>query len=206
MRDISQIMDKLTEEKIRSERIKRLRVKTKLSRTEFCRRYGIPLPTLKSWEYGGVKAMQSSGISAFVNGLNKEGVPCTLDYLLNGEMEATESVTSINFAGEIKQFQQAHRNAVSFVVNDDSMAPYLPLNTLVLGTPVDLLSPQNYLHRLCILHYKSGLVKVRVLTPTSQANHFILTATNPTSSNPELLQLNELLLIATVSKIIFPEL
>ena len=72
----------LASPKAKGERLKRIRHLGNLSREEFCEGSEINLATLISWEVGRFGGLSSKGAKRVIARAAKEGVFCTIEWLL----------------------------------------------------------------------------------------------------------------------------
>lgn len=189
----------LHSKKDRAERLKKLRMLTssetqkQLSRATLERKYGISASTLRHWEEAYGTGLTEDGAKQMVNIYQKEGIHCTIAWLLEGKgsvpviikkveniLTATRSSNpSETIDKECHFFKSCHAEAIVFSVKDDAMAPFYLPGDIVGGvrhyqqTMLDLVGED------CIIEAKSGDIYLRRLQKSTIADHFNLFALNP---------------------------
>jgi len=184
--------------KAKGERLRRVRYLANLSREEFCSDGGVNLTTLVSWEVGRFGGLSTKGASRVIARVAKEGVFCTLDWLLyevgagpevNVDYKKSQikskSNNSKNYAAEnsviIKElmlFKKINENPIDFVIDDDAMLPYYQINDYVAGTNRFDKKISSLIGLNCIVQINSGRIVMRNLQRGPRANSYSLIATN----------------------------
>ena len=146
------IIDIKSSAEARGSRLKKLRMLAGLSRKAMEKEYRISASTLQSWEDGKAGGLTAKGSRRVIEALSKEGVVCSLDWLLHGigigpkvadrvyhgfvgreeedhkgtkTMEAMPDDAAIS--KELLAFRHANADAMYMLVSGDEMAPeYLP--------------------------------------------------------------------------------
>lgn len=151
---------KFSEEEIKNVglRIKACRVLTGLTQEELGNKYGIPTPSIKTWEFGGV-VPRLEGLKKFSDALRNDGVFVNTDWILYGNGtgpsysldktidEANDLVDPLFddigiFKNMFKQFcKKTKKNPVIFEINDEEMDPLYCKHDLIAGY---LLSKEHY--------------------------------------------------------------
>ena len=139
-------------------RAKRLRILRKmcgLTRKDFSSKYAISASNFQNWEgprYGG---LTESAAIKFIDCIRREGIKCTLEWLMFGSgpapiiMPSAFDIDSIpqhielpqhEHAGipepvqkELNQFCHNHPNALALQIHDDSMSPYFQKGEILAG-------------------------------------------------------------------------
>lgn len=127
------------------ERLKAIRGFLRLSRKAFAMRHGIPETTLKTWELSQV-GISNHQMNKLLNALAKEKIPCTAEWLLEGEGLSPFS-THENHKGrsassgvhvERECFLKNNSQSLVQVVLDNAMSPYFYKGDYVGGTKIDI--------------------------------------------------------------------
>lgn len=190
----------------RANRLRRLRNLANLSRKEICQDSGINLNTLIGWEVARHGGLTQPGARKFLKRIILEGIMCSEEWLLHGtgiEPHIVSSISQFNpftnpgadiqiqqILSEIALFKKHHPNAVSMIINDESMAPSFKKGDFICGCIISREDVKNYLGMPCILLTADGKQLFRNITLGEKEGTFCLLATNlvAVSQEPLILQ------------------
>lgn len=163
-------------------RFRSARCLVKLTRKDFCAKYGISPNTVQGWEVGKNVANPRQ-VKRFLASLASEGVFCTTEWLLHGQgtppskVNLQQSMEMLNKAlsaddeaadsakteasNFIRLQKKAGRKAISIHITDDTMAPQFERGDLVAG--VFSKSPETLATHICIVEVSPGAFIVRRL-------------------------------------------
>lgn len=180
----------------KAERLKRIRRLANLSREEMCSDGDINLTTLISWEVGRFGGLSKKGAIAVIKRVEREGVLCTLEWLLYGEGKSPE----LNFQSEMQgknkssesklqteeekimeellTFHRVNKNAIDFTIKDNSMLPHFKPGDIVAGVKRFKDDIAKLIGQNCIIETSDGLITVRNIQPGSAKNKYALVASN----------------------------
>lgn len=146
-----------------------------LNRKMFCERHGINRYTMQSWE-NGLHISKGKNIWKFIEALQKEGVLCSMEWLIHGKGAPAKTVDAFELPANEETFSSSHphfhlaerlikenKNLCMAVIEDDLMAPKYRQGDIVvamLKDPDMLLdpflliekSPGHFLVRRAITH------------------------------------------------------
>jgi transcriptional regulator with XRE-family HTH domain len=189
------------------QRLQLIRNMLNLSRNDVHCKYGIPVPTLRSWELGKTKI----GLKALYRCMEcykQEGILCSSEWILEGkglEPQRTQQLQhlfqtpqmgeiqadDVLMLKEMQYFQSLHPSAVMIQVANDEMLPYYQIGDYLAGIPVD---PSLWIEldqQHCIVELPNKLSLVRKFIVTNKANaHFSLIMTNPLALSHEPIMYN----------------
>lgn len=189
----------------RGDRVRRLRNMANLSRQEMCELGDFKIDTLIGWELARHGGLTTRGAQKILERVAKEGVICTLDWLLyekgdgpsvvNFTMHENSSLLTDNqkIIEEILLFKKHHPNAVDYLVNDNSMSPRYCKGEYVAGIRSDNLAAA--IGYDCVIQLKNDELILRRLHAEQEQNQYSLVPLN--------LELNPKILILKVTEIIF---
>ena len=178
----------------RSNRLKRLRNATRLSRSAFAKKheqYGLKKTNIQNWEDVRWKGLTDRGAQQLIKAFADEGFDVTLEYLMFGigkdpldstSIKLPDSVIKLSeksiIANELKLFYKFNDNAVDSRITDDSLAPFIMPGDYVAGSNYfddDIKKAVGY---LSIVHTIEGEVVVRMVEEGKDKEHFTLTCLN----------------------------
>jgi DNA-binding transcriptional regulator YiaG len=187
------------EVKNRGKRIKYLRKLLRYSARAFCEKCQAPESTLKSWEQGRFTGLTTDGALRIIAACEKEGLDCTLDWLLYGEGDAPQLKKPL-FAGaflpsstvspltqELRLFHQLHTDVIDTIVNDEAMEPFFTKDDHVAGIRYFGDDIKKLLGLNCIMQLQSGEIIVRKLASVDKDGNYTLTSLN-TKFNPNIIK------------------
>ncbi len=179
--------------KNRGKRIKYLRKILRYSSAKaFGEKCGIVESTFKSWEQGRHTGLTTNGALKIVEECQKEGVPCTLEWLLYGKgsdpvksntsaLTLTFELDSINIIQEeLKIFHRFYSDAIDTIINDKGMEPCFSPGDHVAGIRYFEKDIPKLIGLNCIVQLHNGQLLVRKLLAGEKAEHYTLSCINPT--------------------------
>mgnify|MGYP005869630901 CR=1 FL=1 len=181
-------------------------------RVDFCKKYNIPVPTMKAWESGIHEEISTKGIKKLVEAFQQEGVECNSAYILN----AGESQEYLSLANSIHNFSlldlppglaqeicthidKNYQNLEIVQIINNSLHPFVEKNDLIVGKPVKLfdeIEQKNY-GKLHIIRTINDCTYVMFLEKTTIKN-IVLLRTNTGNNNFTHLNTSEIRSISTV--------
>lgn len=192
----------------RANRLRRLRNLANLSRKEICLDSGINLNTLIGWEVARHGGLTQPGARKFLKRIALEGIICSEEWLLHGtgaEPHIAPSISPFNpftnpgadieiqqILSEIALFKKHHSNAVSMIINDESMTPLFKKGDFICGCIVAMEDIKNYLDMPSILLTASGQQMLRNITPGEKEGTFCFLANNLAAESQESLILKDI--------------
>ncbi|HVV69415.1 MAG TPA: hypothetical protein VHE99_10365 [Gammaproteobacteria bacterium] len=179
--------------KMRAKRVKRVRNMANLSRDEMCKDGEINLYTLIGWENGRFGGLTTSGAEKIVAKVKKEGVHCTVEWLMENQGPAP-SVNPITFDDtaatdlsdevvidyELAFFKAKNVNAVSLTVDDEGMLPQFREGDVVAGKKRTGQDIDVTIGHDCIVETENGEVLLRNVREGKFRHTYTLVCNNPT--------------------------
>ena len=170
-------------------RVYQLRQLMGLSRSDICKRYGIPRGTLQNWEAGRYP-LSEKGAHRLCMVADAEGIHVTANWLRLGEgdkpeisslnrdtyTELTESIPLIK--SEIEFFKKHNDNTIELVVHDAHMVPLFQLGDVVAGIRYfhdDIIKTNG---RCCIVHTIEHGLLLRQIRATEIPDRYHLLSHN----------------------------
>lgn len=189
-------MDKSIEKKERGQRIITLRKQLGLSRRAFAEKYSLSENTLKAWEHALQNGLSEKGAKMLVHIFRREGLPCSLEWLMSGRQLPINYVTKTDkelFAHlvgsketiekEIAAYRSIHPKLIYTTVEDDALLPHFAVGDVVAGVPVSQKDFALAIGHLCIVETDKERQLVRRVLPGTRPNLYHLGCTNMQSSN-----------------------
>lgn len=181
--DVPDLQDHYATPQERAARVKRVRNLANLSRKEMCDCESLNVNTYKGWELARYGGLPREGAFKIVERVAREGVLCTVDWLLYGSgsgpqlqlglsntsganiQQTQEKVLNESQAiqNEIIYFSKQFENTVSLKLSDNSMKPFYQSGDYVAGIKIDPAEFINAVGENCIVGLKSGEVLCRNL-------------------------------------------
>jgi transcriptional regulator with XRE-family HTH domain len=186
-------------------RLKSVRMLVAQSRSEFEKNLGISENTLAAWESGKAPLSQK-GAQRFVEAVRKYNVHCTVAWLLHGtglppmtrhnkkmpsyasqsSEDHTETDEEVALAKEIAAFQSNYSDAIVVLIVGDAMEPWYKHGDYVGGRKMAADKASSLVGSHCIVETESGDIFVRLLNRSKSPQAYILSSSNPhtTEENP----------------------
>lgn len=180
----------------RGARVRRIRNMANLTRLQLCEYSGININSLKGWEIGRYGGLTWSGAEKIINQTIKQGVQCTVDWLMYGigvgpsaQSGFTDNtippLTSVStqdeddkIAQELSLFREHYSNAVDFIVSDDGMSPVYQRGEYVAGVCLTPQQIDTVIGTMCIVQMENGDILLRQLLKGSEPNSYTLICLN----------------------------
>lgn len=188
------VKENFTLQQARGERLRRLRNMANLSREELCDVDSLNAATYKGWEIGRFGGLSFSGAREVIDRVAKEGVICSLDWLLNGEgcgpfvVADTSSILAGNSRAistiqqEIIVFQNNYKEGIFLEILDDGMFPQYCIGDRVAGVRRYHDEINSLVGSICIAQTADNGILVRQLLKGTVKNTYTLVCSNPKAS------------------------
>ena len=175
----------------RGKRLKRIRNMANLSREELCDMEGLNATTYKGWEIGRFSGLSKIGAANAIKRVSKEGVICSLDWLLCGQGQSPSAVPveheqytkkqnkSSLVLREIIVFQNNFDNVTYTEIVDDGSFPRYNIGDQVAGIKKYGDEIASILGEICIVHTINNKILVRRILQGSGKKTYVLLCTNP---------------------------
>lgn len=185
------------------DRLRRARLLAGLNtRREFEQKHQISSNTLQGWEQNK-NPLSTKGARRIIEALKKEGLLCSVEWLLHGTGLPPRAFEMIN-AGinpaflenheqfnlheeeniyqESQVFKSQKSNTIILNISDDAMEPYYALGDYIGGVQIDNSEIPQFLGQACIVELENNLILPRVIQPGAHPNVYNLSCTNPKTS------------------------
>lgn len=187
--------------KERGRRLKLLRNMTDLSRKALEQKYHISASTIQSWEDAKAGGLTEKGAKRVIQVFHKEGIQCTLNWLLHGlgqrpqpssrvfegeEGEGAVSMAPVDepnedraIVNELLAFRQNNpKNPVEFIVADNGMGPFYSVGDYIAGKRRFDNQLESVVGLDCIIETKENEILFRRVRPGSKPGTFNLICLN----------------------------
>lgn len=212
-KELSKMYSELDERSIslrgdRADRVRLVRMLTRLSRQKFSKVHSIPYGSLQNWEDGKYGGLTKTGAPRIKEAFEKEGIFCSIEWLLYGTgaqpyvsaakflermqiKPATDTASpekraeneSLLLQEELNFFRHNNPNGIDMVVPDDSMAPQFKEGDIVAGRKQNVDDIAQLIGEICIVQTADNQRLLRVLEMGSQSGRFNLSCLNKQSNN-----------------------
>jgi hypothetical protein len=194
-----------TSPQARAERLKRLRNLANLCRKDLCEGSKINLNTLIGWEVARHGGLSRIGAERVIERVAKEGVFCSIEWLLDGRAEpprvATDLKTPTNICNtekttlsdadkaraELQFFKSLHPETISYKISDETMLPRFTPGDLVAGVTHPSDQYDELKNQICIVELESGEKLLRQLKYCNSTQTFYLLCTNQDAAPAKLM-------------------
>ena len=177
-----------------------------LSRRMMCAQSTIKPQTLIGWEIARHGGLSKVGAKKVIERVAKEGVVCTLDWLLFGNGQGPtiipdypilSNVLNINekrlsittedqdIMKELQLFKKHYQNTIELQLPDDGMAPFFTAGDYVAGIRVHGKQINQLINYNCIVQLKNGNILFRTIKQGEDDDCFTLTCLNSQTSLAE---------------------
>ncbi len=175
------------------------------TRAEFCKKYEIPVPTLKNWEKGVPDEISVKGLKRIVSAFQNEGIICTEEYILNGGLKDenltnAKIINDFSFDPHIEKLAASLNNLYERLefakVIGNTQHPFLNEGDIVVGIkhkPDDIVMAYE---KLCIINTINNATFVMIVEKTTLPNIISLATINNDFKSHILLNLAEIIYIA----------
>ncbi len=184
-------MAKSLEQQERGRRVTEHRKRLNVSRRAFANKYGISENTLRAWEQGLQGGLTEKGAKILVHIFRHEGLPCSVEWLMNGKRLPRDYATKTNkqifldfisarntIEAEIAAFKKIYPSLVCAKVEDDTMLPHFSVGDLVAGLPIPHKDFTLAIKMLCIVETEHEKKLIRRVMPGSKPGSYHLFSTN----------------------------
>lgn len=205
--DDTQLSNAKSSREARAKRLKSLRKMTRLSRSVFSERYGVPSGTLQNWESARFGGLTEKGAKIALSAIRSEGIYCSFEWLMYGigpspqlndklfentnnpsliDEGLSKQETNIDsqlatIAQELLIFRKLNPNAIDFVVRDNGMEPLFVLGEYVAGCRRYQTDISSAVNQNCIIQTATGDMLLRHLSQGSAPDLYTLICMNPTA-------------------------
>lgn len=185
---------------LRGKRVKSARMLAGLTREQMSQKYQIASPTLRGWETPkeNTGGLTINGAERFVKALHREGVFCTVTWLLDGtgpgprllsekmdlkikdfsshsiEWEEEESILK-----ELQTFQELNSDAITMLITDNGMEPLYKMGSYIGGKKKSGSKIKKYIGKPCIIQTTDDCIFFRIFQKGKTANTYTLYCFNP---------------------------
>lgn len=208
------VLDDRSTPEARGTRLKRVRNLANLTRKEMCNDNDLNMYTLKGWEVGRHGGLPLDGAHKIVQCLAKEGVFCTVDWLLYEEGqpprvivgkthdqiidENNKSIDEIMIQDVLALFQKYYPATIYHQIVDDGMLPFYEVGDIVAGIPEENLVDCHSLNGLfCIVQLVTGEMLCRKIHNAKSESRFNLFCVNSSTEVENLIIANTELISVT---------
>lgn len=170
------------------------------NRLKFSEKHGISSNTLFAWE-NDKSALTKKGAEKLVEAFAREGVFCTVEWLLEEKGEApttleglTSSLEGVDdgvpqdkrsFQSEINLFILSNPSAKTFKMSDDSMEPVILKNDVVGGVLQDPKAYKDLAGKPCVVIENEESHHIKLLVIAQERGRVNLSALNLNTKNPQ---------------------
>ncbi len=171
----------------RGKRLKYIRKMADLSREDLSRLSGSGASTISYWESGKSNGLPPYEAEKLIQIINKVGVKCSLEWLVQGIGELPTLTQSTIASGESNDetlkneeqfFHENHTNAVTLKIEDDAMLPFYNQGDLVGGIKCYEETILALVNQHCIIELETGIFVCRLLKISERKKHYHLFCTN----------------------------
>ena len=173
----------------RGQRVRAIRLALRLTRPRIERDYGISRGTLQNWEDARFGGLGERGALRLIEAFAKEGIPCTVEWLLyglgadpllewRGQNKTPAKLDSCFFNKQIEAelgfFHAQHPNAIDMIMPDAAMEPRIYAQELIAGVRYFGEDLEQVLGQDCIIQTQQGDILVRRLQRGHEKHTFNL--------------------------------
>lgn len=165
-------------------------------RNDFCNKYGIPYGSLRTWESGNHAEIGSKGITKLVEAFQQEGINCTAENILNGDLNVSDVIlTNANTVLDLSLIQneesrslcksllKSYQNIEIACLTDNSLYPSFNKDDLVIGLKkinVNILN-KNYSQKLSIVKASNNRVFINFIEKSNTTDLYNIRAIDSSS-------------------------
>ena len=181
----------------RANRLIRVRHLANLSREEMCANGELNMFTIRGWELAKHGGLPPKGALKIIDRVAKEGVFCTVEWLLHEEGEpprvviekreiaSDEMQKSLSdlthnkmIDRELAYFYHIHDNATHYKIKDHIMMPFFEVGDVVAGLKLFEKNIESLVGKNCIIHLANGSTLFRKLHSKTSSGLYNLVAIN----------------------------
>lgn len=186
------VTDDLSTPEARGDRLRCIRNMANLKREEMCASDDLNINTYKGWEIARYGGLPVDGAERVIRRVAREGVVCSLEWLLHGKNQGPYSIpkdtlliknkkSNENYQDIIKEimaFQSCHKNTTYIEIQDDGMLPIYEKGDFIAGIKkygdeINFLLREN-----CIVQTTDGNQVARCLRASKLKNKYTLMCIN----------------------------
>lgn len=193
------VKDQLSAPDSRGKRLRKIRNLSNFTREQLAKYCNISSHTLKRWELGYFGGLPLDGAKTIIDLVAKEGVVCSLDWLLyeigpgpqvisdfkkttetqvNNGSSFTSEDDEKNITEELILFRSLYPNVIVCQINDDGLFPYYDVGDYVAGIECRNEMIKKLINKNCIIRLSDGKIITRNLRQGSVDDLYTLTCTN----------------------------
>lgn len=211
------VTDQKSNAESRGKRLKSLRMMTGLSRKALDEKFNISASTIQSWEDAKAGGLTEKGARRVITVFKKEGIRCSLDWLLYGigyppqlsnklfdeseEGEGGGRGSVSNAPGEVANedraiinellvFRQNNPDAVEYIISDDGMSPHYNPGDYVAGKRRTGKAIESTIGHDCVVETMENEILFRRVKAGNKPGTFNLVSINLESTVKEPLMYN----------------
>lgn len=178
----------------RAKRAKSARMFAGLTMEQMNIQHNIPPSTIQGWENIGGTSLKNrkltlKGAQRLIAALNREGVACTIEWLMEGEgigphfinqKEKSRNTQNslwghhLAIQAEIKTFEENNLNSIVVMVADNGLEPFYSKGDFVGAIKQYLKDIDKYLNHLCIIETSNKEVFIRKLISGKKTHTYTL--------------------------------
>jgi HTH-type transcriptional regulator, cell division transcriptional repressor len=178
----------------RGERLEILRKMACLTRKAIEEKYAISANTIQSWESGKAGGLTERGAQRIIPLLQREGIYCTVDWLLHGigippqisnpQFEIHEAPAKYHLSEdtviikELLAFKNNYENSIDMIVNDDGLALHYKPGDYVAGIGRTKQLIASLIGSDCIVQTVNNEVLLRRIKSSQKPGFYELMCTN----------------------------
>lgn len=181
----------------RAKRLRRVRNMANLTRDAMCAGDGLNINTYKGWEIARYGGLPVDGAEKVVKRVAREGVICTIDWLLHGRgvgpyvlptggrsQISTEVLIGAAtgeaalIQNELALFTKQFSDTVYCQVQDDALTPFYNVGDYVAGVKYYGEQISDLIGQNCLVQTPEGEILVRHLRAGTQADRYTLVSVN----------------------------
>jgi len=179
------------------ERVRLARIMSGCDRKQFEERYSISANTLRFWENprGNSNGISPKGAQKMINALDKAGVSCSANWILEGAGSPPTILNEINVTNadhdswiedeaillEVDFFRKNNPEATTLIMSDDGLEPWIKQGDYVGGIVNKKAKISNFFGKICILQTDNYGTMVRKVEKNNNTKQTVLYSTNPNS-------------------------
>jgi len=182
------VTDDLSTPEARGDRLRCIRNMANLKREEMCASDDLNINTYKGWEIARYGGLPMDGAERVIRRVAREGVICSLEWLLHGKDHGPYSIPKDahliknknkdedyqDIIKEIMVFQSCHTNTTYIEIQDDGMLPIYEKGDFVAGVKKYGDDINSLLQENCIIQTVEGNHFARLLRASKTKNKYTL--------------------------------
>lgn len=193
------ITDEKSSPEARAARLRRIRNMANLTREQMCENSSLNINTFKGWEIARYGGLPKDGAERVVSRVAREGVVCTVDWLLyeigvgpyvlpdyqiaqQQKLNNTKNLASSNeeekLVNELILFRKQFKETIDCQVIDDGLFPFYAIGDYVAGIKKHGDQITKLIGQNCIIQTSDGKTFIRNLKAGIEPGKYMLVCTN----------------------------